>query len=53
MLYEVITRRIHRLASVLALGLRRLGYENHADSWFDTLSYELDATDAAARNNFV
>jgi len=43
-----IARRIHRLAGVLALGLRKLGYENHSETWFDTLSYELDAGDATA-----
>jgi glycine dehydrogenase len=43
-----IARRIHRLAGVLALGLRKLGYGNHSDTWFDTLSYELDAADATA-----
>jgi glycine dehydrogenase len=43
-----IARRIHRLAGVLARGLHELGHENHADSWFDTLSYRLDAAAADA-----
>jgi len=43
-----IARRIHRLAGVLAHGLQQLGYPNQADSWFDTLSYELEAGDADA-----
>jgi len=43
-----IARRIHRLAGVLALGLQKLGYANHADSWFDTLTFELPAETADA-----
>jgi len=41
-----IAGRIHRLAGILATGLRQLGYPNHADSWFDTLTFDLDAADA-------
>jgi len=43
-----IARRIHRLAGVLAHGLQQLGYRNHAESWFDTLTYELQAGEADA-----
>jgi glycine dehydrogenase len=43
-----IARRIHRLAGILARGLLQLGYRSHAESWFDTLSYELQASDADA-----
>ncbi|RPH99483.1 MAG: glycine dehydrogenase (aminomethyl-transferring) [Lysobacterales bacterium] len=43
-----IAKRIHRLAGLLARGLATLGYANHADSWFDTLSYELEEADADA-----
>jgi glycine dehydrogenase len=43
-----IARRIHRLAGVLAHGLAQLGFESRADSWFDTLTYELDSADADA-----
>jgi len=41
-----IARRIHRQTSLLASGLGKLGYENHADTWFDTLT--LDLTDHQA-----
>jgi glycine dehydrogenase len=41
-----IAGRIHRLAGVLAHGLSKLGYPNPVDSWFDTLTYELDAGQA-------
>ncbi len=43
-----IARRIHRLASLLQRGLAELGFHSKADSWFDTLSYELDAERAEA-----
>jgi glycine dehydrogenase len=43
-----IARRIHRLAGVLAHGLKQLGYRSHAESWFDTLSYHLEADVADA-----
>jgi glycine dehydrogenase len=43
-----IARRIHRLTSLLAHGLSTLGYRNHADSWFDTLTIELEAAEADA-----
>jgi glycine dehydrogenase len=43
-----IAQRIHRLAGLLARGLATLGYANHADSWFDTLSYELEEAEADA-----
>lgn len=36
-----IARRIHRLTSLLANGLGKLGYENHSDTWFDTLTLEM------------
>jgi glycine dehydrogenase len=36
-----IARRIHRLAGIAARGLAELGFENHGDSWFDTLTIEL------------
>jgi glycine dehydrogenase len=38
-----IAGRIHRLTGVLAHGLGKLGHPHPADSWFDTLTYELDA----------
>jgi glycine dehydrogenase len=41
-----IAGRIHRLAGVLAHGLDKLGFSSTADSWFDTLTYELDAEQA-------
>jgi len=43
-----IARRIHRLSGLLAAGLRELGYTSSAESWFDTLTYELDEADASA-----
>ncbi|MGK2926335.1 MAG: aminomethyl-transferring glycine dehydrogenase [Lysobacterales bacterium] len=43
-----IAQRIHRLTGVLAHGLAQLGFENSADSWFDTLTYALDPADADA-----
>ncbi len=41
-----IALRIHRLSCLLAEGLKSMGYEPLADSWFDTLTFELDARDA-------
>ncbi len=41
-----IAVRIHRLTCLLAEGLKSMGYEPLADSWFDTLTFELDAHDA-------
>jgi len=43
-----IARRIHRLSGVLAHGLQQLGFSGQAEHWFDTLSYELQASDADA-----
>jgi glycine dehydrogenase len=43
-----IATRIHRLTCLLAEGLKSLGYEPRADTWFDTLTFELDASDADA-----
>jgi len=43
-----IASRIHRLTCLLAEGLRSMGYEPRADTWFDTLTFELDASDADA-----
>jgi glycine dehydrogenase len=37
-----IARRIHRLAGLLAHGLAELGFESRADTWFDTLTFDLD-----------
>ncbi|NKB56117.1 MAG: aminomethyl-transferring glycine dehydrogenase [Alphaproteobacteria bacterium] len=34
---ETIARRVHRLTSVAAAGLRGLGFDMANDSWFDTL----------------
>jgi len=43
-----IASRIHRLTCLLAEGLKSLGFEPRADTWFDTLTFELDASDADA-----
>ena len=43
-----IASRIHRLTCLLAEGLKSMGYEPRADTWFDTLTFELDASDADA-----
>jgi glycine dehydrogenase len=43
-----IASRIHRLSGLLATGLAELGFENRSDSWFDTLSFELDEARADA-----
>jgi len=41
-----IARRIHRLSGLLAKGLDDLGYKNTSETWFDTLTFELDEADA-------
>ncbi len=41
-----IASRIHRLTCLLAEGLKSMGYEPRADTWFDTLTFDLDASDA-------
>ena len=51
-----IARRTHRLASILAAGLRQLGVVVENDTWFDTLTVACDATAihaaaASARSN--
>jgi glycine dehydrogenase len=38
-----IASRIHRLTSLLAEGLKSLGYPPRADNWFDTLTFDLEA----------
>ena len=43
-----IASRIHRLTCLLAEGLKSIGYEPRSDTWFDTLTFELDAGDADA-----
>jgi glycine dehydrogenase len=43
-----IARRIHRLAGLLAHGLAELGFESRADTWFDTLTFDLDPVRADA-----
>jgi glycine dehydrogenase len=43
-----IARRIHRLSGLLARGLDELGYQGIRDSWFDTLTFELESEDADA-----
>ncbi len=34
--------RVHRLTSLLAAGLKRLGYQVNTETWFDTLQVNLD-----------
>jgi glycine dehydrogenase len=41
-----IASRIHRLTCLLADGLNSMGYKPRADTWFDTLTFDLDASDA-------
>jgi len=41
-----IALRIHRLTCLLAEGLKSMGYEPQADTWFDTLTFDMDASDA-------
>ncbi|MGD9265758.1 MAG: aminomethyl-transferring glycine dehydrogenase [Lysobacterales bacterium] len=43
-----IAGRVHRLASLLAVGLKYLGFRSANKTWFDTLSFELDAEQADA-----
>jgi len=43
-----IAARIHRLTCLLADGLESMGFAPRADTWFDTLTFELDAGDADA-----
>ena len=43
-----IASRIHRLTCLLAEGLKSIGHEPRSDTWFDTLTFELDAGDAEA-----
>ncbi len=43
-----IASRIHRLTCLLAEGLKSIGYQPRSDTWFDTLTFELDAGDADA-----
>ncbi len=43
-----IASRIHRLTCLLAEGLNSMGYKPRADTWFDTLTFELEASDANA-----
>ncbi len=43
-----IAGRVHRLTCLLAAGLERLGFSPDSVSWFDTLAYSLDPSDAAA-----
>ncbi|MCW8925585.1 MAG: glycine dehydrogenase (aminomethyl-transferring), partial [Xanthomonadales bacterium] len=41
-----IAGRIHRLASLLAVGLKLHGFRSVNKTWFDTLSYDLDGEQA-------
>ncbi len=41
-----IALRIHRLTCLLAEGLKSMGYEPRTDTWFDTLTFDLDASNA-------
>jgi len=41
-----IALRIHRLTCLLAEGLESMGYDPQADTWFDTLTFDMDASDA-------
>ncbi len=41
-----IASRIHRLTCLLAEGLNSMGYKPRADTWFDTLTFDMDASDA-------
>ena len=42
-----IAERVHRLTSLAAAGLTGAGLALHHDSWFDTLTIEVDDADAA------
>jgi glycine dehydrogenase len=44
----IIARRVHRLTSILATGLARLGFTVVNKSWFDTLTVELPGEAEAA-----
>jgi glycine dehydrogenase len=41
-----IALRIHRLTCLLAEGFKSMGYEPRAGTWFDTLTFDLDASNA-------
>jgi glycine dehydrogenase len=43
-----IASRIHRLTCLLAEGLKSKGYVPRSDTWFDTLTFELNVSDADA-----
>jgi glycine dehydrogenase len=43
-----IALRIHRLTNLLANSLQSLGYPTRSDTWFDTLTFDLEAADAEA-----
>ncbi len=43
-----IASRIHRISCLLAEGLKSMGYQPLASTWFDTLTYKLNAGDADA-----
>jgi glycine dehydrogenase len=43
-----IARRIHRLSGVLAQGLANLGFQRRTEAFFDTLTFDLDETQADA-----
>ena len=45
---KIIARRVHRLTSILAAGLVRLGVTVATESWFDTLTVELSGGADAA-----
>jgi glycine dehydrogenase len=40
-----IARRIHRLTGLLRQGLASLGFESRSQNWFDTLTFEMEASD--------
>ena len=43
-----IARRIHRLSGLLAHGLKELGFTSRSESWFDTLTFDLEPETADA-----
>lgn len=43
-----IALRIHRLTSLIAEGLKTIGFQPRSDNWFDTLTFDLDEKSADA-----
>jgi len=48
---QKIARRIHRFARLLAQGVKTAGFEPINTTWFDTLTFRLDASEADAIHN--